>query len=199
MVNLDYCGKLLKFKAGSRLSMHMHRSKAETFIISSGRILFRYIDTTDASIHEKVMTEGDVIDIPRFLPHQIEALEDSVVTEFSTHHEDSDSLRVMPGDSQRPVDTIPTPYSAPPIRRTGKLSHYGQWGYGAPLNPYPEDIGRRVCVDLGSHDPRGGQIIGAPKGTIVRVGPVTCAWAIYIKTDSGNDICVSPSSCEFMD
>ncbi len=101
VVNLDYCGKLLRFKAGSRLSMHMHRAKAETFVISLGRILFRYIDTTDASIHSKIMTEGDVIDIPRLLPHQIEALEDSVVTEFSTRHEDSDSLRVMPGDSQK--------------------------------------------------------------------------------------------------
>lgn len=100
IVNLDYCGKLLCFKKGAKLSMHHHGYKAESFLISAGRILFRYIDTSDASVHEQIMENGDIVDIPRLLPHQIEALEDTVVTEFSTHHEDDDSYRVMPGNSQ---------------------------------------------------------------------------------------------------
>lgn len=117
VVNLDYCGKLLKFRKGARLSCHLHPIKQESFLISSGRILFRYIDTSDASTHERVMTEGDIVDIPRLLPHQVEALEDSVVTEFSTHHEDSDSLRVRPGDSQKAAsDTAVRPSAVPTIK-----------------------------------------------------------------------------------
>ena len=33
-------------------------------------------------------------------PHQLEALTDGKIFEVSTHHEDSDSDRVMKGDSQ---------------------------------------------------------------------------------------------------
>lgn len=100
VVNKDYCGKLLVFKKGAKFSMHFHVEKAETFLVSAGKILFRYIDTLDASHHEIIMINGDIVDIPRLLPHQIEALEDSVVTEFSTRHEDYDSYRVEAGNSQ---------------------------------------------------------------------------------------------------
>ena len=33
-------------------------------------------------------------------PHQLEALDEGRIFEVSTHHEDSDSYRVLPGDSQ---------------------------------------------------------------------------------------------------
>ena len=33
-------------------------------------------------------------------PHQLEAITDGRIFEVSTHHEDSDSYRVLPGDSQ---------------------------------------------------------------------------------------------------
>jgi len=36
-------------------------------------------------------------------PHQLEALTDGRIFEVSTHHEDSDSYRVLPGDSQAEV------------------------------------------------------------------------------------------------
>lgn len=100
IVNLDYCGKLLRFRKGAKLSMHAHAQKAESFLISSGQIRFYYIDTSNASTYIRLMGEGDIIHIPRMLPHQIEALEDTIVTEFSTHHEDADSFRYSPGNSQ---------------------------------------------------------------------------------------------------
>lgn len=103
IVNLDYCGKILSFKSQSKLSMHWHRDKAETFLVSSGKIIFRYIDTSNASILQQEVSAGMVIDIPVGLPHQIEALEDSVIIEFSTHHKDSDSYRCFPGNSQQRI------------------------------------------------------------------------------------------------
>ncbi len=66
-----------------------------------GRLLLTYIDTSDASKHEVELRSGDIIEIPRLAPHQLFAHENSTVIEFSTHHEDSDSYRVAPGDSQK--------------------------------------------------------------------------------------------------
>ena len=43
---------------------------------------------------------GDVVRQRVGQPHQLEALTDGVVFEVSTHHEDSDSYRVLKGDSQ---------------------------------------------------------------------------------------------------
>jgi uncharacterized RmlC-like cupin family protein len=99
IVNLDYCGKLLWFKKGAKLSFHHHRDKTESFLVQ-GHIIFRYMDTSDASVHEAIMKTGDIVHIPRLLPHQVEAIEESTITEFSSHHENSDSYRVGKGNSQ---------------------------------------------------------------------------------------------------
>jgi sugar/nucleoside kinase (ribokinase family) len=44
---------------------------------------------------------GDIVDIPQFNPHKIEAIKESTIIEISTHHEDSDSYRIAKGDSQK--------------------------------------------------------------------------------------------------
>lgn len=99
--NNEFCGKILKFKKGSKFSMHMHIKKAECFYVLSGHILVVGIDTTDSTKYTWPLVKGDILNIPRFTFHQIEALENSEIIEFSTHHEDSDSFRVLPGDSQK--------------------------------------------------------------------------------------------------
>lgn len=99
--NDEYCGKKLYWGKGCKFSMHFHLNKRETFYIESGKIIFRYYNLQTADLFETVLMVGAVIDIPRGVPHQIEALEDTCVTEFSTHHEDSDSYRVLKGDSQK--------------------------------------------------------------------------------------------------
>ena len=96
----DYCGKLLVFNKGSKFSMHFHIKKDETWYISSGKISIKHIDTSDASILDEELVEGDVWRNKPGEPHQVYACEDSVIFEVSTTHFDEDSYRVFPGDSQ---------------------------------------------------------------------------------------------------
>lgn len=98
--NKDYCGKILEFKAGSKFSMHFHKNKHETFYVLSGKGVMKYLDTSDASMHEYALEEGLALTIEPLSPHQIFAETDMKIIEFSTHHEDSDSYRVFKGDSQ---------------------------------------------------------------------------------------------------
>lgn len=99
--NQEYCGKILKFNQGARFSMHYHIEKEETFFVSKGRLLLKSINLENADQISLEINTGDVVDIPRFAPHQLIALEDSEIIEFSTHHEDSDSYRIAKGDSQK--------------------------------------------------------------------------------------------------
>lgn len=99
--NDEFCGKALLFKKGAQFSCHHHAQKREVFWLRFGSLKLMTINTEDASQSVFVMSPGDVIEIPRLLPHQITALEDSEVIEFSTTHSDQDSFRVLPGDSQR--------------------------------------------------------------------------------------------------
>ena len=100
-VNNDlYCGKILKFNKEAKFSMHYHLKKKETWYVSSGKFLFKYIDTTNADIIETILEVGDTITNEIGEPHQIICLEEGDIFEVSTTHQDSDSYRVMKGDSQ---------------------------------------------------------------------------------------------------
>lgn len=100
-VNNDkYCGKILHFKLGAKFSMHYHLIKKESWYVSSGKFLFKYINTTNADILEVLLEVGDTITNEIGEPHQIICLEEGDVFEVSTTHFDSDSYRVMKGDSQ---------------------------------------------------------------------------------------------------
>lgn len=95
----EYCGKLLNFKAGCKGSMHYHLLKDETWYVASGSLIMRWIDTETGAVHSQPLSSGDVVRNKRGQPHQLEAVEDSVVFEVSTTHYDSDSYRVLAGDS----------------------------------------------------------------------------------------------------
>lgn len=97
----EYCGKLLNFKAGSEFSNHFHIKKRETFYVLVGELVFKYFDLTNAKHMERVILAGNVIEIPRCVPHQVKAIVDSTIIEVSTTHEDSDSYRIGKGDSQK--------------------------------------------------------------------------------------------------
>jgi mannose-6-phosphate isomerase-like protein (cupin superfamily) len=102
IVNNDkYCGKILKFNSGSKFSMHYHVDKEETFYVLKGHLVLKYYDLSNAEEKIEHIYCGDVVDIPQYNPHKIEALEDSSIIEISTHHEDSDSYRIAKGDSQK--------------------------------------------------------------------------------------------------
>ena len=95
----EYCGKLLYFVKGKRCSWHYHKLKDEVFYIQSGKILVKYSDRDDINVAlETVLTPGDNFHVCRGLRHQMIALEDTELFEFSTQHFDEDSYRIKKGD-----------------------------------------------------------------------------------------------------
>lgn len=95
----EYCGKLLYFHKGKRLSWHYHILKDETFYVQSGEIILKYSDDDDLDkAKEIVLKPGMNFHIYRGLRHQIIAIENSEVFEFSTEHFDEDSYRIVKGD-----------------------------------------------------------------------------------------------------
>jgi len=95
----EYCGKLLFFNKGKRCSWHYHKIKDEVFYIQSGKILLRYSDEDNIEkANVTILEKGDNFHIYRGLRHQMEALEDTELFEFSTQHFDSDSYRIIKGD-----------------------------------------------------------------------------------------------------
>ena len=95
-----YCGKILIFDAGCKFSMHYHMDKDETWWVEYGEFIYRWIDTETAKVNEDKLKEGDVVRQLPGQPHQLEAISNGRIFEVSTHHEDSDSYRVIKGDSQ---------------------------------------------------------------------------------------------------
>jgi quercetin dioxygenase-like cupin family protein len=95
----EYCGKLLYLAKGKRCSWHYHTLKDEVFYLQSGKICVKYSDEDDINgAHEVLLTPGDNFHVYRGLRHQMIALEDSQVFEFSTQHFDEDSHRLIKGD-----------------------------------------------------------------------------------------------------
>ena len=101
--NDKYCGKIMVFeKAGAKFSMHFHKEKDETWFVNTGKFKVRWVDTTNATLFEKELNEGDTWHNPPLQPHQLEALVPmSSITEVSTADSVEDNFRIMPGDSQK--------------------------------------------------------------------------------------------------
>lgn len=97
--NTEYCGKLLYFVKGKKCSWHYHILKDETFYIQSGKLILSYSDEDNLeTANKKVLRKGDHFHICRGLRHQMYALEDTELFEFSTQHFDDDSIRIIKGD-----------------------------------------------------------------------------------------------------
>ena len=89
------------FEPECKFSMHYHMNKDETWYVIDGEFEYRWIDTEKALIHTDTLKEGDVVRQRPGQPHQLEVISSyGRIFEVSTHHEDSDSYRVLPGDSQ---------------------------------------------------------------------------------------------------
>ena len=84
----EYCGKLLYFVKGKKCSWHYHELKDEVFYIHSGKVI----------VSERTLGPGENFHVFRGLRHQVIALEDTQLYEFSTQHFDSDSHRILKGD-----------------------------------------------------------------------------------------------------
>jgi quercetin dioxygenase-like cupin family protein len=98
--NDKYCGKLLKFKKDAKFSMHFHAGKDESWYVLDGKFIVKWIETTDASVDEKILTPGDTWHNQPLMPHQIICLEAGTIIEVSTPDSVEDNYRVAKGDSQ---------------------------------------------------------------------------------------------------
>tara|TARA_R100000664_G_scaffold32153_1_gene46649 strand:+ start:375 stop:746 length:372 start_codon:yes stop_codon:yes gene_type:complete len=95
----EYCGKLLFFLQGKRCSWHYHVLKDEVFYLQSGKMMLYYSENDDITkAKQLILNPGDNFYVYPGLRHQMVALEDSELYEFSTEHFDSDSYRVIKGD-----------------------------------------------------------------------------------------------------
>ena len=95
----EYCGKLLFFEKGKRCSWHHHKLKDEVFYLQSGKMIVKFSDGEDIDTADELLLQpGHNFYVYPGLKHQMIALEDSELFEFSTEHFDSDSYRVIKGD-----------------------------------------------------------------------------------------------------
>lgn len=95
----EYCGKMLCFKEGLRCSWHRHEVKDETFSLLSGQMKLTYGWDDDITKAETIiLNPGDCFHIPIGLRHQMLALKESQLLEFSQEHHDEDSIRIIKGD-----------------------------------------------------------------------------------------------------
>ena len=78
-----YAGKILEIKKGHRYSLQYHEKKEETQYILKGKARFTYGTNRD-SLQEKILNEGDKIDVLPYTIHRLEAIEDTEVLEVST-------------------------------------------------------------------------------------------------------------------
>lgn len=110
----EYCGKLLYFVKNRKCSLHYHKLKTETFYLHSGKIMVIWCDDVpkleamlasnpewngfDTFCEKTILEQGDTFFVPVGRAHQMIALEDSELFEFSTQHFDQDSYRIVKGD-----------------------------------------------------------------------------------------------------
>ena len=97
--NEEYCGKLLYFVKDKKCSWHYHKLKDEVFYVQSGKLLVKFSTNDDIEgAQEIILSKGDNFHVFRGLRHQMKALEDTELFEFSTQHFDEDSYRITKGD-----------------------------------------------------------------------------------------------------
>ena len=95
----EYCGKILFFAKGKKCSWHYHKLKDEVFYVRKGKLMVSYGEDDDISRAERVILgEGENFHVKVGLRHEMYAVEDTEMFEFSTQHFDEDSIRVTAGD-----------------------------------------------------------------------------------------------------
>lgn len=120
-----YCGKELFILNGCSCSFHYHRLKSESFLVKNGYptiksflpnlngtkewwwdnmakmdefVMASWVKEWYFNAQQSRLKPGDVFNIPAGVIHQIQAgVADCSIIEFSTHHEDSDVFRLLPG------------------------------------------------------------------------------------------------------
>jgi quercetin dioxygenase-like cupin family protein len=121
-----YCYKELSFNRGGRCSLHKHKIKTETFIVSNGLFIVAVLSEKERASTVLALRAGDTLDIPANVYHCILGVEnENVLLEVSTHHEDSDSYRL--NDEMQVINIYDTmdKMSEEKKSRTGNNKHGG--------------------------------------------------------------------------
>ncbi|GEM_PF-45999 len=86
--NDKYCSKLLSLNKGYQCSLHYHEFKDETFVVTQGHVRLEL----GKEVHH--LREGNFMRIPPGMHHRFTGIEDSLIIEVSTHHDEADSYRL---------------------------------------------------------------------------------------------------------
>ncbi len=97
-----YAGKLLEFQQkGSKMSLHFHKVKDETWYVLKGHFDLTILDFKTSKSVTKILAEGESLHIPPMMPHRLECRSDGgTILEVSIHDDPEDNYRIAPGDSQ---------------------------------------------------------------------------------------------------
>lgn len=97
LVNVpEYCSKLLVVNAGFQCSLHYHIKKRETFVLLAGDIDVTLRGGPDFTLASKKLSEGERCEIFPGLAHRFSSDNGAALLEISTHHDDSDVVRIAP-------------------------------------------------------------------------------------------------------
>lgn len=86
--NPKYCTKLLSLNKGYQCSLHYHKVKDETFLVTSGHVR---LELGGEVLH---LRAGGFVRVPPGTKHRFTGLEDSIIMEVSTYHDEADSYRI---------------------------------------------------------------------------------------------------------
>ena len=90
---LNVCTKLLEIQKDTGFHFHFHLEKSESFFCNEGRVKYFEVNPATREINSCILEKGNSIFIKKGTIHSLLALENSVVIETSTFHQDSDSYR----------------------------------------------------------------------------------------------------------
>ncbi len=102
-----YIGKILKIKAGHKLSLQYHKFKDETIYINKGKIRLHIGRSESDKLVAIILEQGDEYHIPNMVIHRFEALEDSELMGVSTT-ELEDVVRLEDGYGRVPQIKVET-------------------------------------------------------------------------------------------
>ncbi len=86
--NDKYCCKLLSLNKGYQCSLHYHKNKDEMFVVTKGHVR---LEKNGEVLH---LRDGAFVRLEPGTLHRFTGLEDSIIMEVSTNHDEGDSYRL---------------------------------------------------------------------------------------------------------
>jgi mannose-6-phosphate isomerase-like protein (cupin superfamily) len=103
----EYCAKWLHIAAGKKCSLHYHPRKKETFTVQSGEVCLEHNGITE----DLKIGDQRTRTIQAGFAHRFSSRDGALLLEVSTHHDDSDVVRIEPSRDLKTVVTKLSPSS----------------------------------------------------------------------------------------